>query len=241
MSTGSEEHQDRPGGFAPEIETIIESNDEIESILNDPGTELPPLLPALARALNDPDLLVDELWLDPAKILDEQGGWSADQQQRCRELALAALIRLRDDGPAAHPDPAIIDRLVCWITGTDLSGSYLEMLTEELGPDDSDLRAPDWSKDTLAPEREFRVAIIGAGMSGILMAHRLQQAGVEVVMIEKNPDIGGTWFENTYPGCRVDVSNHVYAYSFMQKHDWPQFHSAQADLLEYFDQCADLF
>ena len=61
------------------------------------------------------------------------------------------------------------------------------------------------------------------------------------MILEKNDSIGGTWFENTYPGCRVDVSNHVYCYSFMQKHDWPQFHSSQDVLLKYFNDCADEF
>jgi 4-hydroxyacetophenone monooxygenase len=50
---------------------------------------------------------------------------------------------------------------------------------------------------------------VGAGMSGILTAYRLHQAGVSFVVLEKNDGIGGTWLENTYPGCRVDVSNHV--------------------------------
>ena len=73
------------------------------------------------------------------------------------------------------------------------------------------------------------------------MAHRLKQVGVSVTIVEKNSDLGGTWFENTYPGCRVDVSNHIYSYSFAQKRDWPEFHSSQAVLLDYFNECADRF
>ena len=60
-------------------------------------------------------------------------------------------------------------------------------------------------------------------------------------VIEKNGDVGGTWFENTYPGARVDSSNHAYSYSFAQKFDWPYHHSPQEVLLEYFRDCADLF
>jgi 4-hydroxyacetophenone monooxygenase len=60
------------------------------------------------------------------------------------------------------------------------------------------------------------------------------------VILDKNADVGGTWFENTYPGCRVDVANHLYNYSFTQ-HGWPQHFSDQATLLEHFRRCVDDF
>lgn len=227
--------------FAPEILPIAETDAQLHAILNDPGADLPPLLPALAYALGDTTLLPADLVLDPAKLLEEQGGWTADQQQRCRDLAVQGLTRLRDKGPAAAPDDEHLGPIMNWLTGVELTGSYVPMLTEELAPSDQDLRAPDWHKDDIAPRRDFAVAIIGAGMSGILTAYRLRQAGVPFVVLEKNGGIGGTWLENTYPGCRVDVSNHVYCYSFMQKHDWPQYHSAQGDLLQYFNDCVDHF
>ncbi len=61
------------------------------------------------------------------------------------------------------------------------------------------------------------------------------------MIFEKNPDVGGTWFENKYPGCRVDNPNHNYSYSFAQRHDWPFHFSTQDVLLDYFQQCADAF
>ena len=228
--------------FNQKISKVLETDDEIAAILAASGTELPPLLPALAYALGDLTLLSENLWLDPSKSLEEQGGWNADEQEQCRKIALEGIKRLRD---GETRDSSFTDEDLCtimsWACGTQLDGSYLEMLREELAPDNRDLRAPDWSKEDYAKERDFTVAIIGAGMSGILAAYRLKQSGVNFVIFEKNPDIGGTWLENTYPGCRVDVSNHVYCYSFMQKHDWPQFHSSQEVLLRYFNECADHF
>ncbi len=228
--------------FTPDILPVLESDDEITSILSDAGTELPPLLPALAYALGDLSLLDKDLWLNPTKSLEEQGGWTHEEQDHCRSIALRAIQRLRDgEERTSVPTSEELRSLMSWACGTELDGSFLEMLREELAPENIDLRAPDWSKNTLDPDRDFTVAIIGAGMSGILAAYRLKQAGIEFVIFEKNEAIGGTWLDNTYPGCRVDVSNHVYCYSFMQKHDWPHFHSTQEVLLEYFNDCVDMF
>ena len=76
-------------------------------------------------------------------------------------------------------------------------------------------------------------------MSGLLAAHRLHQVGIDVVVFEKNADVGGTWLQNTYPGCRVDVASHLYCYSFAQRDDWPQHFSTQPELLDYFRAFAD--
>ena len=61
------------------------------------------------------------------------------------------------------------------------------------------------------------------------------------MILEKNDDVGGTWLENTYPGCRVDNPNHNYSYSFAQRHDWPFHFSTQDVLLDYLQRCADVF
>ena len=78
-------------------------------------------------------------------------------------------------------------------------------------------------------------------MSGLLAGIRLQQAGIDFTILEKNADAGGTWFENTYPGCRVDNPNHMYSYSFEPNHDFPQFYSTQPVLLDYFKRIASKY
>ncbi len=89
------------------------------------------------------------------------------------------------------------------------------------------------------PPANIAVLVIGAGMSGLLMGFRLRQAGVPFIIVEKNPDVGGTWLENTYPGCRVDNPNHMYSYSFEPSHDFPQHFSTQPVLLDYFQRFAE--
>ncbi len=115
---------------------------------------------------------------------------------------------------------------------------YLPLLLDELAARTGG-GAPGWHLDQVAPGRQFRVAIIGAGMSGLLAAYRLGQAGIPYTIFEKNADVGGTWLENSYPGCRVDVSNHLYSYSFWPRDDWPGYFSTGDVLLDYFRGFAD--
>ncbi|MFK7917729.1 MAG: flavin-containing monooxygenase [Ilumatobacter sp.] len=233
-----------------QIEPITASDDEIRSAVDgaDLASFLPALLPALSHALDDESLLIDSLRPDGELIRDETAGLTPDQQMAIRRLAVEVLIDVRDarrtfadSTVTGFADDQRIQRLMSHAIGQAIDGDYVPLMREELSVTDDDLRAPQWRADELAPDRAFPVAIIGAGMSGILAAHRLQHAGVPFVVYEKNDDVGGTWLENTYPGCRVDVSNHVYSYSFAQRNDWPYYFSPQPELLDYFRTCADEF
>ena len=84
------------------------------------------------------------------------------------------------------------------------------------------------------------MVVIGAGMSGLLAGIRLRRGRHRrTPIIEKNAGVGGTWFENRYPGCRVDVGNHFYCYSFAPDDDWTEFFAQQPELQAYFERCAD--
>ncbi len=227
--------------FVDPIEPITESDDEIRAAIAE--AEVPPLLPALAYLTGDLSLLRDNLRPDPMLIGMPQGGLTDDQLAEARELALRALIDYRDNGchPAPLPSDDVLLQIMEFAVGGADMAEYLPLLEEELAYRGEDRRAPAWRKADVAPDTDFRVIIVGAGMSGLLAGHRLKQAGVDFVIVDKNDDVGGTWFENTYPGCRVDNPNHNYSYSFAQRHDWP-FHFSTQDVLHgYFQQCADTF
>ena len=215
------------------------SDEELRGILAQ--AEIPPLLPALAYLTGDLSLLRADLRPDPTTFGMPQGGLGEAQQEAARELALAALARFRDGGCREAPVPADVDvlRMMEFAVGGSEMAPYLPLLEEELAHGHEDRRAPGWHKDEVAPGAEFQVLIIGAGMSGLLAAHRLRQAGVAFTILEKNDDVGGTWLENAYPGCRVDNPNHNYSYSFAQRHDWPYHYSPQGVLLGYFRDCAE--
>ena len=201
----------------------------------------PALLAALAQATGDLRLLRAELRPQPDRLRDPGGGMSREQRLAARLLAAETLRKLRDGEATAQStsDRGAIRTIMEFALGEPVSDSYYTLLLEELALPGEDLRAPTWQKDAIDPDRPFRVAVVGAGMSGLVAAHRLRQAGISVTIFEKNDDVGGTWWENRYPGCRVDVPNHLYSYSFAQRDDWPQQFSSQDVLLDYFRRCAD--
>jgi 4-hydroxyacetophenone monooxygenase len=135
---------------------------------------------------------------------------------------------------AAVPSDARIQRMISWIAGGEVPAHYLPFLMEELMLDGVDRRAP----VPMEMPRKPSALVIGAGMSGLLAAHRLRQAGVDVTILEANDDVGGTWLLNRYPGVRVDTPNHLYSYSFEPNHDWPEFYSQGDVLLAYFQRFA---
>lgn len=80
---------------------------------------------------------------------------------------------------------------------------------------------------------ETRVVIIGTGFSGLGMAMALQKQGVDFVILEKADDVGGTWRDNSYPGCACDIPSHLYSFSFEPKPDWKNPFSFQPEIWDY--------
>jgi cation diffusion facilitator CzcD-associated flavoprotein CzcO len=86
------------------------------------------------------------------------------------------------------------------------------------------------------------IAIIGSGFAGIGAAIRLRQQGrTDFVVLEKAGGIGGTWRDNSYPGCACDVQSHLYSFSFAQNPDWTRMYAGYAEIRAYMEDCADRF
>lgn len=91
------------------------------------------------------------------------------------------------------------------------------------------------------PQR-LHTLIIGAGGGALCMAINLKKAGFsDFVMLEKSHGLGGTWWHNQYPGAECDVQSHLYSYSFEPKLDWSRPFAGQAEILAYFNHCADKY
>jgi len=87
-----------------------------------------------------------------------------------------------------------------------------------------------------------RIAIVGAGFAGLGAAISLRQEGIEdFVVFEKNGDVGGTWWDNSYPGCQCDVPSHLYSFSFALNPDWSNTYSPQPEIWAYLRHTAERF
>ncbi|HEU4427566.1 MAG TPA: NAD(P)/FAD-dependent oxidoreductase, partial [Myxococcota bacterium] len=154
---------------------ITESNDEIRAALAE--AHLPSLLPALAHVTGNLGILRADLRPDTTSMVGDPSGFEGGEPaaQRARELALEVLAGYRDAGcpPPRLPSDDFLRAILKWISPDADVEPYLPLVKEELSVGADDLRAPSWRKEKLAPDREFRVAIIGAGMSGLLAAYRL--------------------------------------------------------------------
>lgn len=194
---------------------------------------IPTLLLSLVHITGDPRFIRD--FKQAGVFLNEvQGFMSEEDKARARAEALPVITDYRDRG---CPEPArlpheLIREMMNWAACEAVPDDYLPLLFEELDLDGVDPRRP----APLDPARAatLPVVVIGCGESGILAGIRLKQAGIPFTIVEKNAGPGGTWWENSYPGARVDVANHFYCYSFEPSNDWTHFFAEQPELQAYF-------
>ncbi|MEP4486028.1 MAG: NAD(P)/FAD-dependent oxidoreductase [Halioglobus sp.] len=220
-----------------QAQTITGDNAAIAAALEE--ADIPSLMLALVHLTGDMSALRGEI-KPLIEFLNPEDGLTDEQRQRVRSLAVDILARHRDDPqPFYQPTPDDLREMMTFLVGEEISDDYVEFLTAELSLQGEDPYAqPEIFKVPETTRADFKVVVIGAGMSGLLSAIRLQEAGIPFVVLEKNADLGGTWYENTYPGCRVDSANHTYSYSFRPQ-DWPQHFSGQKVLRQYFSDTAD--
>ncbi|SFB13684.1 Predicted flavoprotein CzcO associated with the cation diffusion facilitator CzcD [Amycolatopsis marina] len=89
---------------------------------------------------------------------------------------------------------------------------------------------------------EAGVIIVGSGFSGLGMAIQLRKEGREdFVILEKAQDVGGTWRDNTYPGCACDIQSHMYSFSFEQNPNWSRSFSPQPEIWDYMRGVAEKY
>ena len=160
-----------------------------------------------------------------------------------RERAAKFLKDWRDAG-APDPDIGPLDRLPISMelaVGAPIPVAERDMWIEQLALDPM-VRGLAWKR---APDAEclkqFRVVVIGAGLSGLNAAAQLKHAGIPFVVLEKNGEVGGTWHENRYPGARVDSPSRTYFNAFSTSFTLPGGYCPQEVNERYFNWVADRF
>ena len=212
------------------------STAEIVAALED--VSIPTLLLSLVHITGDPRFIRD---FKPIGIfLNEiQGFMSEEDKARARAAALPVLTDYRDRG-CPEPNPLsleLIREMMDWAACEHVTDDHLPLILEEMDIDGIDPRRP--AALPIESTAELPVLVVGCGESGILAGIRLKQANVPFTIVEKNAGPGGTWWENSYPGARVDVANHFYCYSFEPNNDWTHFFAEQYELQTYFADVMD--
>ena len=196
---------------------------------------IPTLMLSLVHITGDPELIRGPLRPQGLFLNEVQGFMSEEDKAQVRRIALDIIRDYRDRGCTLPPPPdaGLIHEMMNWLVCEPVPDEYVPMLREEMELDGHDERAADLTSDP-AQRATFPVLVIGCGQSGLLAGIRLQEAGIPYTIVEKNAGVGGTWWENTYPGCRVDVGNHFYCYSFESSDHWTEFFARQPELQAYF-------
>lgn len=206
-----------------------------------PTGNIPTLLMVLTHLTGDKRWLSERYQCSRIRGLDDNdsGGLDEAVQQEIRDAARAAVVQWKRGEAPVLPAPSHTDCVDMLRTsiGEPVPDTYGPMVAAGLGVE------PDFAIDQagrFAVPGGYKVVVIGAGVAGMCAAIRLQGAGIPYVLIEKNAEVGGTWYENRYPGAGVDTPNHIYSYSFA-KHDWSRYFALQGEIQDYFEGVADRF
>jgi 4-hydroxyacetophenone monooxygenase len=214
---------------------ITDDDASIAAMLED--VSVPTLVLSMVHLTGDPAWIRGPIRPLGLFLNEVQGYLPEDQKAEIRARALEAIIAFRDGGCVLPPPPdeALLREMMSWLVCEDVPEEYVPMMLEEMELDGSDPR----EVVTTAPPEALTalpVVVVGCGESGLLAGIRLKQAGIPFTIIEKNAGVGGTWYENTYPGCRVDVGNHFYCYSFEPSDHWREYFAQQPELQAYFQE-----
>jgi len=179
-----------------------------------------PYRPMRARGMND----------------NETGGLPEPIQAEVRKAALAAILAWRAGRPVAIPEPSPELRLqmLSWAMAEEVPAEYDPLIAADLP------LAQNETVEKLTVPDGFAVLIIGAGVSGLCAAIKLQQAGIPFTILEKSTTLGGIWRDNRYPGAGVDTPNHLYSYTFAP-YDWSMYFALRDELHGYLEHVAEKF
>src|SRR6516164_439654 len=186
----------------------------------------------------------DERWLEPPYkprrdvrlIPDPEAGLANEIQDEIR----AAVVKLFAQG---DPKPVVTDpgndlmlKMMRACLGENVAGEYAALMREEMGFVPRDARWRDRPSDAALSRQH--VLIVGAGVCAIALGVALGRLGIPYTIVEKNDELGGTWYVNRYPGCGVDTPNHSYSYSFGARNAWTRYFCPREELLDYLKKVA---
>jgi 4-hydroxyacetophenone monooxygenase len=174
----------------------------------------------------------------PGLSIDDSGGLPSAAQEAIQEAALLAILEHKAGREIALPTPSneLLSKMMSISVGETVPPEYADLIASMLPPSDP-TSVP---IEATSPPEGFNALIIGAGFSGLMAAINLQKLAIPYTILEKGSAIGGTWQENAYPGCGVDVPGHLYSLSFAPW-DWENYFPSRSEILKYLNHIADEF
>ncbi len=199
-----------------------------------------PVVAALLVHFTGDISILDRLPRPNQAVLGETQGFLSNEDKKIiKQIALNEIDKFFSNSQIEDlyiPSNEELNEMMNFIVGERVASDYIPMMLRDLN-----INSQDSKLNLKNTKSSLDVLIIGAGMSGILAAIKLAERGIKFKIYEKNIYLGGTWYENKYPGSRVDIANHFYSYSFEENHQWSEHFSQQPELLNYFRKCFDKY
>jgi 4-hydroxyacetophenone monooxygenase len=186
----------------------------------------------------------DERWLEqPYKpkrdvrlIPEPDAGVPAAVQDEIRAAVLKLFAENNPQPVVTDPGDPLMLKMMRACLGENVAPEYAPLMREEMGFVAREAR---WTRRPSSQAlRQHHVLIVGAGVCAIALAVALGHLGIPYTIVEKNAELGGTWYVNRYPGCGVDTPNHSYSYSFGPRNTWSRYFCQREELLDYLKKVA---
>ncbi len=222
-------------------EPFDDPDEAIAATLED--VSVPALMCSLVHMTGDPSWIRGPIKPRVAISLEFQSRMSGEERAEIRRRALPAIAAYRDAGCRPHPlSHELLREMMEFLGCAPVHGALEGMFFDDLQFDGADSQAIAWGTEVSdAAKAASPVVVIGCGESGILAGIRLTQAGLPFTILDKNDGPGGTWWENSYPGARVDVGSHQYCYSFEPTDHWSEYYCRQPELRDYFARVVEKY
>ena len=222
-------------------EPFEDGDDAIARALEE--VSIPALMCSLVHMSGDASWCRGDIRPRAAVSLDIQSGLSEEDKAEVRRRALPVIAAYRDGGcvPVELPQE-LLQEMMGFLGGRPVDGTLAGLFFDDLQFEGGDSGEISWGDEISEAQKvKSPVVVIGCGMGGILAGIRLKQAGLPFTIVEKNAGPGGTWWENRYPGARVDVGSHQYCFSFEPADHWSEYYCQGPELRAYFGTIVDKF
>lgn len=195
------------------------------------------LVAVLAQLTGDPavvDRFADKIFFEPDPP-EQVGLTDPETRERLVDAVAAALGAPRPQAAPPVDDPGLFARIAPLALGTPVAEEYIGLLLEQGGFQPSQPVLP----RTASLPSGFKVVIIGAGIAGMAAALECSAAGIDYEIIDRNDEVGGTWYTTVYPGIGVDTPSAYYSLSRDINGDWSSYYPQGAEYQTYLESVAD--